>query len=305
MSLTFAELLARNKEGIVQELARLVKEKAGPTYATVPLEQLLPRMAVVFDAMHQAISQQVPQAWEEFVETTVRRRVGERYALEEIQALISMLRDIVLRYLQAAYAEEPGQQIACILQMEDLAHRARQRAFEVYLRHYEEKTERQQRVLAELSTPVIQVHENILVVPLVGAIDTERARRVMEELLLGITAYQAELVIIDITGVPVVDTAVANHLMQTIKAARLLGAQSILVGISGEVAQTLVHLQIDLSGVVTRSNLQAGIEYALERMGLEISPKGEELSAEAMEEASESGDSRSQRGQEVSGWPAN
>ena len=76
-----------------------------------------------------------------------------------------------------------------------------------------------------------------------------------------------------ITGVPVVDTAVANHLLQTIKAARLLGARSILVGISGEVAQTLVHLQIDLSGVVTRANLQAGIEYALETMGLEIAPK--------------------------------
>jgi rsbT co-antagonist protein RsbR len=164
---------------------------------------------------------------------------------------------------------------------------------------------RQQRVLAELSTPVIQVYENILVIPLVGAIDSERARRIMEELLLGITQHQAELVIIDITGVPVVDTAVANHLMQTIKAARLLGTQSILVGISGEVAQALVHLQIDLSGVVTRSNLQAGIEYALERMGLEIVPKGEVPPAETQGEPAEGKDSRAQRGQEVSGWPVN
>jgi rsbT co-antagonist protein RsbR len=170
-------------------------------------------------------------------------------------------------------------------QLETLAHGARQQTFHVYLQAYEERMERQRRALAELSTPVIQVYENVLVLPLVGAIDTERARRVMEELLLGITNYQAELVIIDITGVPVVDTSVANHLMQTVKAARLLGAQSILVGISREIAQTLVHLQIDLSAVVTRSNLQAGIEYALEQMGLGIGPGEEGLPAEMMEEA--------------------
>jgi len=305
MSLTFAELLAQNKEGIVQELSQVVKEKAGPTYASVPLEQLQPRMSLVHDALYQAVSQADVQIWESFVEGAVRQRVGERYALEEIQALVSLLREIVLRHIQTAYVEEPKQQIAAILQAEDLAHRARQRVFEVYMQAYEEQVQRQQRALAELSTPVIQVHENILVVPLVGAIDTERARRIMEELLLGITHYQAELVIIDITGVPVVDTAVANHLMQAIKAARLLGAQSILVGISGEVAQTLVHLQIDLSGVVTRSNLQAGIEYALGRMGLEILPEREELPEEIGEGPSDGRESRPQRGQEVGGWPAN
>jgi len=129
---------------------------------------------------------------------------------------------------------------------------------------------------------VIKVYENVLVLPLVGAIDTERSHRIMEDLLVGITQHQAEMVILDITGVPLVDTAVANHLLQTIKAARLLGTRSILVGIRGEVAQALVHLQVDLAGVVTRSNLQAGIEYALEQMGLEIAPRGEEL-AEAAE----------------------
>jgi rsbT co-antagonist protein RsbR len=283
MSPSFAELVSQNKEMIVRELAQMVKERAGPTYAAVPLEQLLPRMQVVFDALYGAIAKEDPAIMEEFTAASVRQRVQERYAMEEIQTLISILHDIVLRLVDAAYREEPEQWRNSIWLLEELAHRSRQRAFQVYIEAYEELAELQRRTLAEISTPVIRVYENVLVLPLVGAIDTERAHRIMEELLQGITRHQAEMVIIDITGVPLVDTAVANHLMQTIKAARLLGTRSILVGISSEVAQALVHLQIDLTGVVTRSNLQAGIEYALEQMGLGIAPAGIDLSAEEHE----------------------
>lgn len=275
MSLSFAELLAQSQEAVIRELARTVKERGGPIYAAVPLEQLLPRMAAVFQAAHRAIAEENPAILGEFIQGTVRQRAAERYALEEVQTLISVLRELLLRLLGQAYRDEPDRRIASTAQLEELAHQARQQAFAVYLEVYEEEAERQRRALAELSTPVIKVYENILVLPLVGAIDTERSHRIMEELLLGITRHQAELLIIDITGVPVVDTAVANHLLQTIKAARLLGARSILVGISGEVAQALVHLQVDLSGVVTRANLQAGIEYALDTMGLEIAPRRE------------------------------
>ncbi|MBN1485540.1 MAG: STAS domain-containing protein [Chloroflexia bacterium] len=223
----------------------------------------------------------------EFVRETVQQRVEERYALMEIQGFISVLRQVVLNLAHETYAQDTDARIGTIAMFEDLAHRTREWAFEIYLDTYEERVERQRRVLAELSTPVIQVYENVLVLPLVGAIDTERARRVMEELLLGITHFQAELVIIDITGVPVVDTSVANHLIQTIKAARLLGARSILVGISSEIAQTLVHLRVDLSGVETRSNLQAGIEFALAQMGLEIAPLIEDLTLEPAQETAE------------------
>lgn len=136
-----------------------------------------------------------------------------------------------------------------------------------------EEKERLLRTVGELSSPVIQVWEDVLVMPLVGAIDSARATRIMEDLLNGIIKYQAEIVIIDITGVPVVDTSVANHLVQTIKAAALLGAKCVVVGISSEVAQSLVNLGVDLSGVITRSNLQAGVRYAMEMMGLEVVPK--------------------------------
>lgn len=287
MKPTLAALLAENRPRVVQELAKKMGERAGPTYAALSPEELLPRMEAAFEAMYQAVAQGKPEVLNDFVSASMRQRMAERYALEEMQTLLSLLRQVVLGLVDSAYGDVPEQRLAASRTVEELSHGALQQAFQVYLEAYEEQVELQRRTLSELSTPVIKVYENVLVLPLVGAIDTERARRIMEELLTGITRHQAELVIIDITGVPVVDTAVANHLIQTIKAARLLGARSILVGISGEVAQALVHLQIDLSGVVTRSNLQAGIEYALEQMGLEIVPRSlpTGVPEEAVEEA--------------------
>jgi len=287
MKPTLAALLAENRPRVVQELAKKMGERAGPTYAALSPEELLPRMEAAFEAMYQAVAQGKPEVLNDFVSASMRQRMAERYALEEMQTLLSLLRQVVLGLVDSAYGDVPEQRLAASRTVEELSHGALQQAFQVYLEAYEEQVELQRRTLSELSTPVIKVYENVLVLPLVGAIDTERARRIMEELLTGITRHQAELVIIDITGVPVVDTAVANHLIQTIKAARLLGARSILVGISGEVAQALVHLQIDLSGVVTRSNLQAGIEYALEQRGLEIVPRSlpTGVPEEAVEEA--------------------
>ncbi|MGB9724128.1 MAG: STAS domain-containing protein [Chloroflexia bacterium] len=284
MNQPLAALLRENRPALVRELTRAVRERAGPSYARLTEEELLPRMERLVEAWQRSLEENNPGILEEFTRRVVWERVQERYRVEEIQEVITLLRASLLSLVEARYRETPKVFWEHSQAIEDLAHRSRCWVAQIYLEAYEEQMELQKRTLSELSTPVIKVYENVLVLPLVGAIDTERAKRIMEELLLGITRHQAELVIIDITGVPVVDTAVANHLIQTIKAARLLGARSILVGISGEVAQALVHLQIDLSGVVTRSNLQAGIEYALEQMGLEIVPRGS-LPAEVPEEA--------------------
>jgi anti-anti-sigma factor len=119
----------------------------------------------------------------------------------------------------------------------------------------------------ELSTPVIPVHDGVLVLPLVGTIDSGRSAQVMESLLNAIQKDRASFVIIDITGVPTVDTGVANHLLRSTRAAALLGARCVLVGVSPAVAQTLVQLGVDLGDLVTRSDLQAGIAYALGALG--------------------------------------
>ncbi|WP_026369137.1 STAS domain-containing protein [Kallotenue papyrolyticum] len=125
-------------------------------------------------------------------------------------------------------------------------------------------------VIQELSTPIIPIHQGVLVLPLVGAIDTLRSQEITERLLEEIVRQQADIVIIDITGVTVVDTSVANHLIMTAQAVNLLGSRVIFTGISSTIAQTIVQLGVNLGDVTTLSTLQAGMEYALRQLGLEI-----------------------------------
>lgn len=123
--------------------------------------------------------------------------------------------------------------------------------------------ENQRVTLYELSTPLIPIADNIVVMPLIGAIDSTRVQQVMETLLEGVSKYQATTVILDITGVQVVDTQVANAFVRAAQAVKLLGAQVVLTGIQPQIAQTLVHLGVDLDGIIARSTLQAGIAFAL------------------------------------------
>ncbi len=126
----------------------------------------------------------------------------------------------------------------------------------------EETLRAQNAALAELSTPLIPISDEVMVMPLIGAVDSQRAQRVIETLLMGIGQSKARVVILDITGVPVVDTQVANALIRAAQALRLLGSEVILTGIRPEVAQTLVGLGADLSSITTRSSLQSGIAHA-------------------------------------------
>jgi rsbT co-antagonist protein RsbR len=133
-----------------------------------------------------------------------------------------------------------------------------------YTESWERTVSLQKIALQELSAPLIPVFEKISVMPLVGTIDTERARLIMENLLNGVVKHRAEVVLIDITGVPVVDTMVAHHIIQAADAVRLVGAKCMLVGIRPEIAQTIVNLGIDLNQFSTNSTLRKGIEKALE-----------------------------------------
>jgi len=132
---------------------------------------------------------------------------------------------------------------------------------------------RHQAAIRELSTPVIRVYEKILLLPLVGAIDSHRAHQVMESVLVHIVEAQAKCIIIDIAGVPVVDTRVADHLLKTTAAVRLLGAETILTGITAQVARTMVQLGVDISAMHTVSRLSDGIELALGLAGKAITDK--------------------------------
>ena len=138
---------------------------------------------------------------------------------------------------------------------------------EIYQQSREEVIRRQQEEMLELSTPVMEIWEGILALPLIGTLDSTRTSVAMETLLQTIVETRSELAIIDITGVPTVDTLVAQHLLKTVAAARLMGADCVISGIRPQIAQTMVHLQIDLSEVVTKATLAEALRFALKRSG--------------------------------------
>jgi len=143
--------------------------------------------------------------------------------------------------------------------------------FEVIQRSREAIIGRQQEELLELSTPVVRLWDSILALPLIGTLNSERTQVVMESLLEKIVETEAQIAIIDITGVPTVDTLVAQHLLKTVAAARLMGADCILSGIRPQIAQTIIHLGIDLSDVVTKATLADAFAVALQRTGATLS----------------------------------
>ena len=173
----------------------------------------------------------------------------------------------VAQLIREEYADRPAEAWEAFLSLAKLIMLDIGLAIEAYiatrLAASEEIIERQKELVEELSTPVIQIWEGVLALPLVGAIDSRRAMQISENLLEKIVDTRARWVLIDITGVPVVDTLVANHLMKAMEASRLLGTHPLLVGISPQIAQTLVHLGVDLGDITTYSSLQAGLEHVL------------------------------------------
>jgi rsbT co-antagonist protein RsbR len=146
-------------------------------------------------------------------------------------------------------------------------------AIDTYIAAYLETMTRHQAAIRELSTPVIKVYDRILLLPIVGTVDTQRANQIMETVLVQVVEQQAKVIILDIAGVPVVDTKVANHILQTTAAVQLLGAQSILTGISASVARTVIQLGVEITRIDTRSKLSEGIELALSIIGKKIASK--------------------------------
>jgi rsbT co-antagonist protein RsbR len=144
---------------------------------------------------------------------------------------------------------------------------------EAYLRTREDVIRRQQDELIELSTPVVKLWEGVVALPLIGTLDSARTQVVMESLLERIVETDSTIAIIDITGVPTVDTLVAQHLLRTVAAARLMGADCIISGIRPQIAQTIVHLGLDLSEVTTKASLSDAVIVALARTGFEIRPR--------------------------------
>jgi len=179
---------------------------------------------------------------------------------------------VMLEHLSAELGD-PREVHAALQSVQKIVYFDMSLAIDTYIAAKEDTVRRHQAAIRELSTPVIRVHDGILLLPLVGAIDSLRAQQIMESVLVRVIDDQAKCIIIDIAGVPVVDTKVADNLVKTTAAVRLLGAQTILTGISAQVARTIVQLGVDISTMHTLTRLGDGIELALALVGKCIAPK--------------------------------
>lgn len=175
---------------------------------------------------------------------------------------ISELGVAILPSLLTTYAKDAPRQRSSVLGMIKYVGVVMAVIGETYLLAKEDVIRRQQDAIQEIATPVLRLRDRLLILPIIGGIDTQRARQITEGLLNGIRESRARVVVIDITGVPAVDSAVANHLIQTVDAARLMGTTVIVTGLSPEIAQTLVTIGVDLSRLRTVGDLQGGIEEA-------------------------------------------
>ncbi|HIJ94367.1 MAG TPA: STAS domain-containing protein [Desulfuromonadales bacterium] len=183
---------------------------------------------------------------------------------------IITLKNVLTRHFLRTYSETPVDLALYLRVMNDMLDRISLLTFEMYVETRERIIAQQSLSLSELSTPIILLWNNVLLLPLVGVIDTVRARQFTERLLEAITRYEANVTIIDVTGVPVFDTSVARHFMKVIDAAQLLGSRIVMTGISPEGAQTLTKLGINFSNIISRATLRSGLAEALLLVGRRI-----------------------------------
>lgn len=177
--------------------------------------------------------------------------------------IVTAAQKVIIAKLFEAHADDPARLQAMVLALNKwLFDITLARIGETYLDTREHVIKQQQEAIKELSTPVLPLRSGLLLLPVIGVIDSRRARQLTEQLLDGIRSHRAKAVVIDLTGVPAVDSAVANHLLLTVRAAQLLGANAVVTGISTENAQTLTRIGVDLGGLVTTSDLQSGIDEA-------------------------------------------
>lgn len=198
---------------------------------------------------------------------------GERYAKMGVRysswlELIRSYADMMPGYLQDAFGQDQPRLLAALNSMHMALNIAIEGIGQAYLNAKQEVIRSQEMAIRELSTPVLKVRDRLLIVPVIGIIDTQRARQVTESMLLAIRRERARAVVMDITGVPMVDSKVANHLVQSVEAARLMGSTVIVTGLSPDIAQTLVTLGADLPNVHTFGDLQTGLEEAEALLGM-------------------------------------
>ncbi len=233
-------------------------------------EEIFAEATSVYDSYVVALETGTFEALQAYATNLSERIIPRGVETHEVVGIVLLLRDVLARSLFSKYQAEVKKLNRILDAYEPAANRIANTVAVGFVQERERVIRQQQEAIRELSTPVLQVRERLLILPIIGVIDPQRARQLTEQLLRGIRSNRAKVVVIDITGVAAMDATVANHLVQTVEASRLLGATVIVTGLSPEIAQTLVTIGVDLGKMNTVGDLQGGIEQAERLLGYKV-----------------------------------
>jgi len=265
--------LRQNRTQLREEWVARISETRLLTAMTK--EEIFAEATSIYDSYVEALETQTFEALQAYARNLSERIIPRGVETHEVVGIVLLLRDVLARSLFAKYQADFEKLNRILDAYEPAANRIANTVAVGFVQERERVIRQQQEAIRELSTPVLQVRERLLILPIIGVIDPQRARQLTEQLLRGIRTNRAKVVVIDITGVAAMDVTVANHLVQTVEASRLLGATVIVTGLSPEIAQTLVTIGVDLGKMNTVGDLQGGIEQAERLLGYKVVPMSE------------------------------
>lgn len=260
--------LRQGRNQLREEWARRITE--AQLLTAMSREEIFAEATAVYDNYVEVLESGSVEALENYARNLSERIIPRGVETHEVVGIVLLLRDVLARSLFQKYQADFPLLNRVLDAYEPAANRIANTVAVGFVQERERVIRQQQEAIRELSTPVLQVRERLLILPIIGVIDAQRARQLTEQLLRAIRNNRARVVVIDITGVPSVDAKVANHLLQTVDATRLMGASVIVTGLSSEIALTLVTIGVDLSKINAVGDLQGGLEEAERVLGYKV-----------------------------------
>jgi len=266
-------LLRENRSELRQEWAGRITDSH--LLSAMTNQEIFSEATSVYDNYVEVLETGSVEALQHYARDLSERIIPRGVETHEVVGIVLLLRDVLARSLFEKYHRDFPLLNRILDAYEPAANRIANTVAVSFVEERERVIRQQQDALRELSTPVLQVRERLLILPIIGILDTQRAQQLTEQLLRGIRTHRAKVVVVDITGVPEIDEVVANHLVQTVDASRLMGAGVIVTGLSADIAQTLVTIGVDLSKLTTVGDLQGGIEEAERVLGFKVIRSGD------------------------------
>ena len=271
------ELVAHLRDGrtpLREEWTRRITE--AQLLSVMTSDEIFSEVTAVYDNYVDALETGSIEALEAYAKNLSERIIPRGVETHEVLGVVLLLRDVLARSLFEKYQDDAGLLGRVLDAYEPAANRIAVTVGVSFVQERERVIRQQQLAIRELSTPVLKVRDQLLILPIIGALDAPRARQLTEQLLTGIRENRAKVVVIDITGVPTIDMPVAEHLVQAVRASALMGARVIITGLSADIAQTLVNLGVDLSMMQSVGDLQGGIEEAERQLSYAVTRTGDQ-----------------------------